>query len=161
MISHYPTPVRHLTVSGQALDSLLRQPLDDNLLTAPHRRRTLLKLLGQARSCTGMDGQGSELQSYLNLEYFVLPGSSAEYGYHSPDTIWDWMKQHRINRSKSTCTFLFPKIHAGPDLLFILEATSDQAKKRQHNWNPTKILCALQVKKFAFCNPKSYPMYLC
>lgn len=51
----------------------------------------------------------------------MLPREPTVYTYHTPSTIWDWMRLYRTEGHNSVPTFMFPDIMAGPDLVFILE----------------------------------------
>ncbi|KAF5010811.1 hypothetical protein FDECE_3054 [Fusarium decemcellulare] len=143
---------------AMSLDRLLHQPNGDvdepNLLSGSIRREVLLKLLSESVSLDSRQGRATlKLKSVFQMDDLVLVRSPTVHKYHTPDTIWDWMRHHRAEGRNSASTFMFPDTKAGPDLVFILEnqSTTRNAAERHHSrdflHNPAnKIFVAAQIK---------------
>ncbi|KAM0432197.1 hypothetical protein ACHAPT_004732 [Fusarium lateritium] len=141
---------------AMSLDRMLRKQVDDSNLpdlldgSGSARREALLRQLAESVS---IHPQVSKLKSVVQVDDLALPESPIVYKYHTPNTIWDWMKYYRTEGQKSTSAFMFPDTKAGPDLVFILEnqsATRNEEGQDDSTRLPfrpaDKILVAAQIK---------------
>ncbi|KAH7235127.1 hypothetical protein B0J15DRAFT_471362 [Fusarium solani] len=146
---------------AMSLDHIFRYQKDHvstlpDLLNGSARREVLLKILAGSVSLNPQQGTPiSKLGSVIRTDNLkLLPREPAVYTYHTPSTIWEWMKLYRTEGHHSIPTFMFPDIMAGPDLVFILENRSAIGKEEkephgtlQQPFSPSeKIVVAAQVK---------------